>query len=139
MVQSLALQVFSLHLRWECLRPASDKAREGPQLIKQQLPNAQYVDLPPGFLEAYSKETATKDTGFLSKATYLNYFNAVRECTLTELGKLKDADLDRPTQGKMAAMAPNLGSLFLLVSNHVLMHAGQFTVIRRKLGKPVLF
>ena len=35
--------------------------------------------------------------------------------------------------------APTLGALLLLQSNHTLMHAGQFTVVRRKLGKPVLF
>jgi hypothetical protein len=29
--------------------------------------------------------------------------------------------------------------LFLLLAHHDLMHAGQFTVVRRKLGKPVLF
>jgi len=35
--------------------------------------------------------------------------------------------------------APKLVNLLLLVSNHTTMHAGQFTVVRRKLGKPVLF
>jgi hypothetical protein len=39
----------------------------------------------------------------------------------------------------MAQFAPTLGALFILISNHVLMHTGQFTVVRRKLGKPVLF
>ena len=39
----------------------------------------------------------------------------------------------------MAQMAPTLGALLLLNANHVMMHAGQFTVVRRKLGKPVLF
>jgi hypothetical protein len=34
---------------------------------------------------------------------------------------------------------PTVGAIFLLESNHTLMHAGQFTVVRRKLGKPVLF
>jgi hypothetical protein len=27
----------------------------------------------------------------------------------------------------------------MLISNHSLMHTGQFSVVRRKLGKPVLF
>ena len=49
------------------------------------------------------------------------------------------ADLDKPTPGEMAKYAPTVGALFLLTSNHVMMHAGQFTVVRRKLGKPVLF
>jgi hypothetical protein len=39
----------------------------------------------------------------------------------------------------MAAFAPTLGHIFLLVANHTLMHAGQITVVRRLLGKPVLF
>jgi len=29
--------------------------------------------------------------------------------------------------------------LLVLTANHTLMHGGQFTVLRRKLGKPVLF
>ena len=49
------------------------------------------------------------------------------------------AGLDRPTTGRMAKFAPTVGAMLLLVSNHTLMHGGQFTVVRRKLGKPVLF
>ena len=52
---------------------------------------------------------------------------------------LSDTDLDKPTAGSMAGFAPTWGHLFVLVANHTLMHAGQFTVVRRKLGKPVLF
>jgi len=32
-----------------------------------------------------------------------------------------------------------VGALLLLHANHVLMHAGQFTVVRRKLNKPIIF
>jgi hypothetical protein len=39
----------------------------------------------------------------------------------------------------MAKHAPTLGDIFLLLATHTMMHAGQFTVVRRKLGKPVLF
>jgi hypothetical protein len=39
----------------------------------------------------------------------------------------------------MAKFAPTVGAMLLLNANHVLMHAGQFSVVRRKLGKPVLF
>ena len=34
---------------------------------------------------------------------------------------------------------PTLGALIILIANHTMMHAGQFTVVRRKLGKPVIF
>lgn len=77
--------------------------------------------------------------GFATKEEYLSQFNKAREATLAALAKMSDADLDKPTQGNMAKFAPTLGNLIVLQSNHTLMHAGQFTVVRRKLGKPVLF
>jgi uncharacterized damage-inducible protein DinB len=111
------------------------------ELVKPQLPNEPYPELPAGFAEQHNKDTAAQDppTGFATKGVYLDLFNRSRQVTLAALAKLKDADLDRPTAGNMAKFAPNLGALLLLVSNHVLMHAGQVTVVRRKLGKPVLF
>jgi hypothetical protein len=97
--------------------------------------------LPAGFAEAHNKEASASDApkGFRSKAEYLDLFTKVRSATLAALGKLSDADLSRPTQGRMAPFAPTLAAYFILLSNHALMHAGQFTVVRRKLGKPVLF
>lgn len=110
-------------------------------LIRQQLPQAVYPELPAGFAEQHAKATQTLDppTGFASKARYVELLNSVRQATLTALEALSDADLDRPTSGPMAPFAPTLGAIFLLVSNHSLMHAGQFSVVRRKLDKPVLF
>lgn len=110
-------------------------------MVKQQAPEAAFPDLPAGFTDTHGPGAATKDgpDGFLTKAQYLSLFEQVRGATSAALAKLSDADLDRPTQGRMAGFAPTVGALFLLVSNHTLMHAGQFTVVRRKLGKPVLF
>src|SRR5262245_54612225 len=112
-----------------------------PFLVRGQLPDAAYPELPPGFADLHGTAGAGKDgpAGFLTKAEYLKLFDAVRGATVAALGKLSDADLDRPSVGTMAEFAPTLGQVFLLVSNHTLMHAGQFTVVRRKLGKPVLF
>jgi len=108
-------------------------------LVKEQVPEALYPELPPGFGDLHGDKGAKKDEGFLTKAEYLKLFDDVRSATIATLGKLTDADLDRPTKGNFATMAPTLGDLFLLVSNHTFLHVGQFTVIRRKLGKPVLF
>jgi hypothetical protein len=103
------------------------------------VPEADYPELPRGFAELHGNEGAKRDEGFLTKAEYLALFEKVRNATIAAVGRLTDADLDRPVAGKMRAFAPTLGKLFLMVSDHTLMHAGQFTVIRRKLGKPVLF
>jgi hypothetical protein len=110
-------------------------------MIQKELPDAAYPELPAGFAEQHGKTTQAQDppAGFAAKAVYLDLIDKTRKATVAALSKLSDADLDRPTTGRMAPFAPTLGAIFLLVSNHALMHAGQFSVVRRKLGKPVLF
>jgi hypothetical protein len=110
-------------------------------LVRSQLPSAAFPELPAGFAEQHGKDTAGQEPpkGFLSKQQYVDLFNRVREATKATLAKLSDSDLDKPSTGNMAQFAPTLAAFFMLVSNHTLMHAGQFTVLRRKQGKPVLF
>jgi uncharacterized damage-inducible protein DinB len=100
-----------------------------------------YPPLPAGFADQHTKATSAAEPpkGFRTKSEYMNLFNQTREATLATLAKMPDADLDKPTSGDMAKFAPTMGALLLLNSNHTLMHAGQFTVVRRKLGKPILF
>ena len=107
--------------------------------IAPELPDTPYPELPKGFVDLHGSAGAKKDVGFLTKAEYLALFEKVRNATIAAVGKLSDADLDRPATGPGKSFAPTLGKLFLGASNHTLMHSGQFTVIRRKLGKPVLF
>ena len=97
--------------------------------------------LPEGFAEQHKKTTAAseKTDGFRTKKEYLNLYNQVREATLAALTSLPESDLDKPNPSDMARMAPTIGSFFYLMANHEMMHAGQFSVVRRKLGKPVLF
>lgn len=110
-------------------------------LIRSELPDTAYPELPAGFAEQHTKETATSDSpaSFRTKGEYVELCKAVRAATLEAVDKLSDADLDRACTGRMAKMAPKLANLLLLAANHTMMHAGQFSVVRRKLGKPVLF
>jgi len=99
------------------------------------------VELPAGFAQQHAKETAAQEpaTGFSTKAQYLELYDRVRAATLAALEKMSDADLDRKNEGRMKDFAPTMGAMFALIANHEMMHGGQFTVVRRKLGKPVLF
>ena len=108
-------------------------------MVSGNLPGAAYPELPAGFAERHTKETAAKDTGFGTKAEYLNLFNKVRQATIDALAKLSDADLDKPTSGPSPRWPRRSGRLLGLNADHVQMHGGQFSVVRRKLGKPVLF
>lgn len=110
-------------------------------LLKAELPGAEWPELPVGFSQQHSKETAAQEPpkGFGTKERYLELFHKTRAATIANLGKLTEAQLDKPAQGVLKGIAPTLGAMFLLICEHTTMHAGQFTVVRRKLGKPILF
>ena len=122
------------HIAWQLGHLIS--AEKG--IVSGQLPGSSYPEFPAGFDEQHNKDAIAKDTGFLTKAQYLDLYGKVRAATRAALSKVSDADLDKPSTGRMAAMFPKLGSVLTLAANHPLMHAGQFAVVRRKLGKPVV-
>jgi hypothetical protein len=107
----------------------------------RHIPTAKYPTLPAGFAEQHNKASAAKDPpqGFRTKEEYLNLFNSVRGATLAAVDTMSDADLDKETPADLKRFAATVGNLLVLTANHTLMHVGQFTVVRRKLGKPVLF
>lgn len=111
------------------------------QQLLGALPGAAFPALPAGFADKHGAAAATEDgpAGFRSKAEYLELFNKTREATVALVDKLSDSELDQANTGPLAQFAPTIGALLLLVSNHTLMHGGQLTVVRRKLGKPILF
>ena len=97
--------------------------------------------LPEGFDKAHAKDAALSDDAkqFLSKAEYQKLFAAQREATLKLIDSLSAADLDAPGPERMRVKAPTVGALLNMTGTHILMHVGQFAIVRRKLGKPALF
>lgn len=110
-------------------------------MMAGNLPGVQFEESPAGFDAIHSRESTSKSAtqGFLTKDAYVDLFRKTRAATLKAIRNLKDSDLETPTTGRLAVKAPTIGKLFLLCSHHTLMHMGQFSVARRKLGKPVLF
>lgn len=97
--------------------------------------------LPDGFLEKHSPETAASDdpAAFLKKAEYLQLMTRQREAVLKKLESVSEAELDQPAPEAFRSYLNNLGDLFGIQGSHLLMHAGQWAVVRRKLGRKPLF
>lgn len=114
---------------------------EGEVALGADLPGATYPELPSSLKGQYDKKTAATGPagGYLTKNQYVDWFNKVRAATIANVDRLSDADLDKPNTGGMAKFAPLYADLIVLLANHALMHAGQFTVVRRALNKPILF
>jgi DinB superfamily len=97
--------------------------------------------LPEGFVERHN-EAASRDPsnrGYLGKTAYLELIDRTILSATDAVAALPEAQLDAPNTGNMAKMAPTVGSLFQLAAEHFLMHLGQFSTVRRALGKPNRF
>jgi hypothetical protein len=109
------------------------------QRLGGKMPGVHYPELPAGFAEKHDRQPAAQQqtSGFGTKEQYVDLFNKTRAATLAAVAKLSDADLEKPATGP--GNVSNLGGLLNLISNHTIMHGGQFSVVRRKLGKPIVF
>ncbi len=94
--------------------------------------------LPAGFAEKYTKDTATSDdpNAFVKKDELLVLHKQARAATLAALEKMTDEQLDAPSG---VEFAPTVGAIFSMQGSHWLMHAGQWVVVRRQLGRKPLF
>jgi len=124
------------HIKWQ----AGHLIASEHQMIETACPGSMSA-LPDGFAERYTKETAPSDdpAAFDSKDDLLRLFEEQRSGTLQALSGLSDNDLDKPAPEEMQAYAPTVGDVFSLQGGHWMMHAGQWAVIRRQLGRPPLF
>ena len=94
--------------------------------------------LPVGFAKRYAKETqaSNRPADFCTKDELLQVQLEQRAGTLQVLARVTESDLDRETG---VDYAPTVGALLALVPAHWLMHAGQWVIVRRELGRPTLF
>jgi DinB family protein len=108
-------------------------------LVERGLPGVMDA-LPEGFVERHKKGMANSDNpaDFLSKDEYLQLAKKVRANTLRVIAGLSPADFDKPASGG-PPFVKTVGDALLFISGHWLMHAGQWAVIRRKLGRAPLF
>jgi hypothetical protein len=131
------------------VRPHSDAHHVAWQLGHLILSECQMVravrpesasDLPAEFIAKHDKANAGKSqlSDFYPKDVYLSLMDKVRRATLEALEHISQQDLSKPGPEAMRSYAPKVGSVFLAIANHEMMHSGQFAVVRRVLGKPVV-
>jgi hypothetical protein len=97
--------------------------------------------LPDGFAEKYTNDTAPVDdpAAFHKKDEYLRLMNEQRAGTLAALEKLSDDDLEKPAPEKIQQFGATVGTVFAGQNMHWVMHAGQWVIVRRQLGRKPLF
>jgi hypothetical protein len=93
------------------------------------------------FGEKFSGKTADVDDPafFPKKAELLEAFTQAYNAAANWVRTLTPEEMSRPTPGRMAEYAPTVGHIALMLASHIMMHVGQMQVLRRRLGKPLLF
>lgn len=98
-------------------------------------------ELPAGFAEKYTAQTSKLDdpAAFVPKGQLLELAEKMRAASVRWIRSLTPEEMAKPTPEPMRSYAPTVAALVMLLMQHVAMHVGQIQVIRRKLGKAVLF
>jgi hypothetical protein len=97
--------------------------------------------LPAGFAEKHSKEASASDdqSAFCTKDEYMSAMAEQRAGTLALLETLSDEDLEKPAPEMIQKFGSTVGAVIAGQSSHWMMHAGQWVIVRRQLGKDPLF
>jgi hypothetical protein len=120
------------HLAWQLGHLISAETR----LVEAAAPGS-IPALPEGFAERHSKDLAASDnpSDFLSKDEYLGLAKSVRVATLKVLDSIREDDLDKPANGRVPPFVKTAGDCFVTAGGHWILHAGQWVVLRRYLGR----
>ncbi len=97
--------------------------------------------LPDGFTEKHNKEAAASDdaSAFCTKDEYLKLMEEQRAGTLALLDRLSDEELEKPSPEPIQQFGATVGAVIAGNSAHWMMHAGQWVIVRRQLGKEAIF
>jgi hypothetical protein len=124
------------HAAWQLGHLAASEA----SMVNACTPGAA-AELPAGFADKFKPETSKIDDpkAFATKAQLLEILAKVRTASAAWVKTLTPADMAKPGPEQMRKICPTVGHIASLLPGHLAMHLGQFQVIRRKLGKPILF
>jgi hypothetical protein len=93
---------------------------------------------PAGFQEAYGGKGSAGGEGF-GKEQLLGLFDQMNKGAAGWVRGLSPEQLAAPTPEKYRNFAGTVAAMINMMPAHLAMHLGQIQVLRRKLGKPILF
>lgn len=110
------------------------------QMVEGVLPGSM-PPLPAGFADRYTSETAKSDdpATFDTREALMQAYRQQRAASIAKLQSITPDEFARQSPESMRSYAPNVAAVFSLQGGHWLMHAGQWAVLRRQLGRPPLF
>lgn len=120
------------HINWQVGHLIASEHQMLDNLVAGGMP-----PLPEGFAAKYDRSTAASDdpSQFCTKDELMAAYRTQREGTLKALAAVEDSEWSKETG---LSYAPTLVDLYSMQGGHWLMHCGQWVVVRRQLGKPIV-
>ena len=108
--------------------------------MREGIDSGKGLKTPEYFTKAHSNDSIGSEDAdaFLAKQNSLDLFSQVRDLSASVLDSETAAELQSHATDTFRAFCPTILDRFLLIAAHPMMHAKQFAVVRRQLGKPVL-
>jgi hypothetical protein len=109
-------------------------------LVEAAVPGSM-PELPAGFTDRHRREGQVSDNAadYLSKDEYLQLAKTIRAATLQALDQCNESDFDKPVTARVPPFVKRAGDCFATIGPHWTLHAGQWVVVRRMLGRPRMF
>ena len=123
------------HVNWQVGHIIASENNMGNGVVAGGLP-----ELPSGFAEKYGKDTATSDNAsdFVPMSELLTIAKTQGDAVLAMIDGMSDEQFDAPGPEEMQAFAPTVGALCNMMGSHWMMHAGQWVIVRRELGREIV-
>ena len=123
------------HINWQVGHIIASENKMGNAVVADGIPA-----LPDGFSEKYSKETGDSDNAgdFVPFSELLTIAKTQGDAVVAMIDGLADDQFDAPGPEEMQAYAPTMGALCNMMGSHWMMHAGQWVVLRRQLGREIV-
>ena len=108
--------------------------------MREGIDSGKGLKTPECFAKAHSNDSKGSEDAdaFLAKQNSLDLCSQVRDLSASVLDSETAAELQSHATDTFRAFCPTILDRFLLIAAHPMMHAGQFAVVRRQLGKPFL-
>lgn len=124
------------HIKWQLGHLLNSQNRMINAVTPGKLP-----ELPAGFGDKFTKETAASDNAadFPSKDELMTLYGKQHDALAAAVDELTEEVMNQPAPERLAQIAKTAAEVYAFQPTHWVMHAGQWAILRRKLGRPPLF
>lgn len=123
------------HINWQVGHIIASENQMASHCVAGSLP-----ELPAGFAEKYTRETNGSDNpdDFVPLSQLKEIAKTQTDAVLEMIDGMAEDDFAKPAPEAMQSYAATNAAIINMIGSHWMMHAGQWVVLRRQLGRDIV-